>query len=259
MRRTRLTCLTAMFLTVPMLVLAQLRPRPPAPTLPPGVAADGTALAGATPAWGVADATMVQALSFSFRPQSSSGPTYGAYWDSAYMFAETGAATYLFYAPISLPAGASITAVGLDWYDVSAAQDITYGLFCLHPDRTLEYLAWYYYPTSAGYMSTTTSITPHTVDHANYYALVIQTNVNGQDIAFKGMRVYYKLQVSPAPVTATFGDVPTNHWAFRFVEALYASGITAGCGGGNFCPDQPLTRAQMAVFLSAALGLHFPN
>ena len=69
------------------------------------------------------------------------------------------------------------------------------------------------------------------------------------------MMVYYKLQVSPAPGTATFGDVPTGHWAFQFVEALADSGITAGCGGGNFCPNNPLTRAEMAVYLSAALGL----
>jgi hypothetical protein len=38
-----------------------------------------------------------------------------------------------------------------------------------------------------------------------------------------------------------------------------ASGITAGCGGGNFCPDNPLTRRQMAVFLAKALGLNWPD
>jgi competence protein ComEC len=51
--------------------------------------------------------------------------------------------------------------------------------------------------------------------------------------------------------------VPTNHWAFRYIEALADSGITGGCGGGNFCPDDPLNRGQMAVFLSAALGLYW--
>jgi hypothetical protein len=48
------------------------------------------------------------------------------------------------------------------------------------------------------------------------------------------VRVYYQLQVSPAPAVATFNDVPTGHPFFRFVEALAASGITAGCGGGNY-------------------------
>jgi hypothetical protein len=40
-------------------------------------------------------------------------------------------------------------------------------------------------------------------------------------------------------------------------EALLAAGITGGCGGGAYCPDSPVTRGQMAVFLSRALGLHF--
>ena len=56
---------------------------------------------------------------------------------------------------------------------------------------------------------------------------------------------------------ATFSDVPTSHPFFQFIEALVASGITSGCGGGSFCPDAPLTRGQMAVFLSRGLGLHF--
>jgi len=51
--------------------------------------------------------------------------------------------------------------------------------------------------------------------------------------------------------------VPTGHWAFQFIEALNASGITTGCGGGSFCPDTKLSRAEMAIFLSKALGLHY--
>jgi hypothetical protein len=31
--------------------------------------------------------------------------------------------------------------------------------------------------------------------------------------------------------------------------------VTAGCGGGNFCPDGPNTRGQMAVFLVVMFGL----
>ena len=71
-------------------------------------------------------------------------------------------------------------------------------------------------------------------------------------------RLRWERQVSPAPVFATFGDVPVDHPFFQFVEALADSGITAGCGNGNFCPDAPLTRGQMAVFVSKALGLHWP-
>ncbi len=53
--------------------------------------------------------------------------------------------------------------------------------------------------------------------------------------------------------------MPTNHQFFQFIEALAASGITGGCGTGIYCPDNPVTRGQMAVCLSIALGLHFPN
>ena len=63
--------------------------------------------------------------------------------------------------------------------------------------------------------------------------------------------------VSPAPAQATFNDVPTNHPFFQFIEALKASGITGGCQASPplYCPDAPLTRGQMAVFLAKALGL----
>ncbi len=34
-----------------------------------------------------------------------------------------------------------------------------------------------------------------------------------------------------------------------WIEELSAEGITAGCGGGNYCPSTPNSRGQMAVFL----------
>jgi hypothetical protein len=73
------------------------------------------------------------------------------------------------------------------------------------------------------------------------------------------VEVWWRRSVSPAPEVATFNDVPTSHVFFQFIEALAASGITGGCGGGNYCPDTPVTRGQMAVFLAKALGLHLPN
>jgi hypothetical protein len=47
---------------------------------------------------------------------------------------------------------------------------------------------------------------------------------------------------------AAVGDV-----VCRFIEDFAARGITGGCGGGNYCPNDPVTRQQMAVFLEAAL------
>ena len=47
----------------------------------------------------------------------------------------------------------------------------------------------------------------------------------------------------PAPASARFGDVPVSDPGFQYIEALVASGISAGCGGGNYCPNNALTRA----------------
>ena len=77
-------------------------------------------------------------------------------------------------------------------------------------------------------------------------------------IKLRQVRILYKRQISPAPAFATFPDVPVGSPFHRFVEALADSGITSGCGGGMYCPNSPVTRGQMAVFLSSALGLHWP-
>jgi hypothetical protein len=56
----------------------------------------------------------------------------------------------------------------------------------------------------------------------------------------------------PNPCTGQFADVPLDNPFCGFIERLAGDGITGGCGGGNFCPDDPVTRAQMAVFLVTA-------
>ncbi|MBK9210201.1 MAG: S-layer homology domain-containing protein [Anaerolineales bacterium] len=52
-----------------------------------------------------------------------------------------------------------------------------------------------------------------------------------------------------------FSDMAVNYWAAPFIKQLVADGITAGCGGGNYCPDSSVTRAQMAVFLVKTFNL----
>jgi alpha-tubulin suppressor-like RCC1 family protein len=46
-----------------------------------------------------------------------------------------------------------------------------------------------------------------------------------------------------------FDDVSVDYWASVWIKQLALEQITVGCGGGKFCPDDPVTRAQMAVFL----------
>ena len=59
----------------------------------------------------------------------------------------------------------------------------------------------------------------------------------------------------PAATGTVFGDVPLGSFADAWIEQLAAEGVTSGCGGGNYCPDANVTRAEMAVFLVRAFSL----
>lgn len=59
----------------------------------------------------------------------------------------------------------------------------------------------------------------------------------------------------PGPASGIFDDVPSSDPYAPWIEELFRSGITAGCGGNNFCPDSPNTRGEMAVFLALTFGL----
>ena len=56
----------------------------------------------------------------------------------------------------------------------------------------------------------------------------------------------------PACTVQVFGDVPCSLIFAPWINQLVAEGITAGCGGGNYCPSSPVRRDQMAVFLLKA-------
>jgi len=52
-----------------------------------------------------------------------------------------------------------------------------------------------------------------------------------------------------------FNDVPASHWASAWIKQLASEAITVGCRDGNYCPDETVTRAQMAVFLTNTFNL----
>jgi hypothetical protein len=73
------------------------------------------------------------------------------------------------------------------------------------------------------------------------------------------LRAKYGSAYSPPVATGTvFTDVPSNGFAAAFIEQLVSEGITSGCGGGNYCPNSSVTRAQMAVFLQRTFNLALP-
>jgi hypothetical protein len=55
-----------------------------------------------------------------------------------------------------------------------------------------------------------------------------------------------------AALSVEFADVPTSSIFHDDIIAVASAGITAGCGGSNYCPTSPVRRDQMAVFLLKA-------
>ncbi len=73
-----------------------------------------------------------------------------------------------------------------------------------------------------------------------------------QQMAVFLLKGRHGLCYTPPPCSGTFGDVPCPSTFANWIEALAAEGITGGCGGGNYCPTNPVRRDQMAVFLLKA-------
>ena len=60
---------------------------------------------------------------------------------------------------------------------------------------------------------------------------------------------------APPPCTGVFTDVPCPSPFADWIEQLAAEFITGGCGGTNYCPQNPNTRGQMAVFITKTFHL----
>jgi hypothetical protein len=73
-----------------------------------------------------------------------------------------------------------------------------------------------------------------------------------QQMAVFLLKARHGLCYTPPPCSGTFGDVACPSTFANWIEALAAEGITGGCGGTNYCPQNPVRRDQMAVFLLKA-------
>lgn len=219
------------------------------------------ASAQGSPNYGTANLTWVQVAGATFTPLVSSyeyGTTIGQVLRIA---SGTPGAQVFFAAPIHIPSGALIRFLELDSCDSTGVPGYVQGTI-VGTDRlgNVIHNVPYTFSTGAGCSTVVTDLTALNIvadNHTKHFFLQAIIGV-ATDVGLAGMTVGYQLQVSPAPAVATFLDVPTGHQFFQFVEAFAAAGITGGCGSGNFCPNNPVTRGQMATFLSKALGLQFP-
>jgi hypothetical protein len=84
-----------------------------------------------------------------------------------------------------------------------------------------------------------------------------ESSVTRAQMAVFLLRATYGSSYSPPAVGGNtgFGDVQPTHWAAAWIKQLVTEGITAGCGASTYCPEAPVTRAQMAVFLVRTFNL----
>ena len=163
-----------------------------------------------------------------------------------------------YYTFLKLPAGAVIDYIGVN---TSTSSDGALGFsLLLRNESGPSVLADLSIPAHAGFATDYIAAELGIVIQENAgdaYVLRLEHPAGVGNQYFGFVEIWWRRVVSDPPATPTFADVPPSHLFYQFIEALAASGITAGCAGGNFCPDNPLTRGQMAVFLSKALGLHW--
>jgi hypothetical protein len=83
-----------------------------------------------------------------------------------------------------------------------------------------------------------------TVTQAQMAAFVIRALL-GEDFAY--------------PMRPYFTDMPASNPLFKYVQKMRELNINPGCGGTLFCPNEMVTRAQMATYIARGLyGETFP-
>ncbi|MGE5413430.1 MAG: S-layer homology domain-containing protein [Syntrophomonadaceae bacterium] len=192
------------------------------------------------------------------------GTSYVFYTTSPPDLGRTGFANTVteFYAGLTLPGGAVVDYIGLN---TSSPDDFAFGvaLYGRHKDGSLTTIGTFSSTVHGWGTDFNAAALGYVWQGGSGGTLILNVEQGSiPDFSLFGwVEVWWRRSVSPPPATASFGDVPTSHPFFQFVEALKASGITGGCSASPplYCPDSALTRGQMAVFLAKALGLNWPG
>ncbi|MCC6259235.1 MAG: S-layer homology domain-containing protein, partial [Anaerolineales bacterium] len=126
----------------------------------------------------------------------------------------------------------------------SATLDILIG----YPDSEIIYSGSEYNPYRNGL-----------ADGIYKFYLYADPNCSGGDAESNEGNNSFGPLLIPVGDMRTFQDVPATAFGWSQIESIYAYGITGGCGTAPliYCPDNSVTRAQMAVFLLR--GIHGPS
>ena len=91
---------------------------------------------------------------------------------------------------------------------------------------------------------------------AAFLVRATQIGIGGQPEGFTCNGGVPGAAVDCSTTNAYFTDVPSTNSYFKYIQKLKELGITVGCGNGNYCPSEDVTRDQMAAFIARAfLGM----
>ena len=189
---------------------------------------------------------------YSFTPYTSS-TRYSINGNYRYF---TSATDMVMEASLNLPSGAYLNLARLYYYDNSG------GSLSMYLWR--EYLSNNWTTVASGSTSGTPGYSSlplycyHTIANGtNMYHIRVIGTAATSNLRFMGVRLFWKRQIRTG-LSHPFNDIGGLPVEFRnSIAALYRSGITTGTSSTTFSPYNNLTRAQMAVFLARALGLHW--
>jgi S-layer family protein len=233
------------------------------------LASSGQARAGE--AFGTYSGASIFVDAAQFHPISD--PTCGMMIQGEGLYFKSGCASgQVYYATFSLPEGAMVGYLYSFYKDNDAGASLTSELVRFNakygggdtPNTSYNFASTQFTSGDSTLPQMTSQYPDFTYDTYDQsstinsvYGIRLAMPGSAANVSYHGMWILYTRQLAPAPAVATFSDVPTTHPFYAYVSQLAKSGITSGCGGGNFCPDAPVTRGQMAVFLSKALGLQW--
>lgn len=112
-------------------------------------------------------------------------------------------------------------------------------------------------PCSSGFASWINELVAENITAGCGTGLYCPTDpVKRQQMAVLLLKTIEGTGYTPPPcVTASFGDVPCSSPFAPWIYELVARQVTGGCGSGNYCPTDPATRGQMAVFVVKTFSL----
>ncbi len=193
-----------------------------------------------------------------FMPMSSA-TTYN--YDSVGLHLYSTVPGGMFLSEVHPPIGGNINGFEIDACNTSLTAPLTATVFTTDDfgNNTTIVAGPLTVPANSGCGPFEVTITPPVaITDGAHWVVDVETGAGDNTTSFSGVKLTYDLAGFNFAPTPYFADVPASSPIFPFVQKMFELGVTAGCGGGLYCPNSPVTRGQMSVFIVKSVyeGIH---